>query len=259
MPAATPSTSQATVETFVGLYTQTIADQAERLDQFTRMAAHEWRQPLGALQFGVRLLRDPAFDRSRSEAILANVDRSVHRLIELTEKLETIARVRSNGDNVIVQSVSLSTVAQEAARQLREMADARGVEIRVSDGLPTLTVDVGRLELAFVNLLSNAIKYSDPDKIDRYVEIAGEIPEDGWLHVTIRDNGIGIPATALAGIFERFTRAHADDAQMAHVSGIGLGLSIVEDCVRAMGGRIQVQSVETEGTTFTLKLPTNQG
>jgi signal transduction histidine kinase len=109
-----------------------------------------------------------------------------------------------------------------------------------------------------VNLLSNAIKYSDPDKTERYVEIAGEKPGDGWLHVTVRDNGVGIPATALAGIFERFTRAHAGDAEMAHVSGIGLGLSIVEDCIRAMGGHIQVQSVETEGTIFTVRLPTEQ-
>ena len=77
-------------------------------------------------------------------------------------RLEAIARVRSNGDNAVVQTVSVTTVAQEAARQLREMADARGVGIRVADTLPTLTVDVGRLELAFVNLLSNAIKYSDP-------------------------------------------------------------------------------------------------
>jgi hypothetical protein len=54
--------SQATVEAFVGLYTRTIADQAERLEQLTRMAAHEWRQPLGVLQFGIRVLRRPDVD-----------------------------------------------------------------------------------------------------------------------------------------------------------------------------------------------------
>jgi signal transduction histidine kinase len=247
--------SQATVEAFVGLYTQTIADQAERLDQFNRMAAHEWRQPLGALQFGVRLLRDADFDRPRMERTLANVERNVQRLIDLTHKLETIARVRSNGDNPIVQTLSISTVAQEAARQLREMANARTVAIRVADDLPTLTVDVGRLELAFVNLLSNAIKYADPDKTDRYVEIVGDTAVDGWIQVEVRDNGVGIPEAAAATIFERFTRAHTDDAAMAHVGGIGLGLSIVEDCVRAMGGHIHVESVERRGTTFTLKLP----
>ena len=67
--------------------------------------------------------------------------------------------MHNEGDNPVVQEVSSGTVAAEAARQLREMADARGVEIRVLDALPTLTIDVGRLELTFVNLLSNAIKH----------------------------------------------------------------------------------------------------
>ena len=248
--------SQATVEEFVGLYTQTIADQAERLDQFTRMAAHEWRQPLGALQFGLRLLRDADLDPPRVERTLATVERNVQHLADLTHKMEAIARVRSNGDNAVIQTVPVATVAQEAARQLREMADARGVEIRVADTLPTLTVDVGRLELAFVNLLSNAIKYSDPDKADRYVEVSGTGSDNGTARIEVRDNGVGIPEAALPRIFERFTRAHSNHADLLHVGGIGLGLAIVDDCVRAMGGRIEVQAVEQAGATFIMTLPT---
>src|SRR5580765_496250 len=68
--------SQATAEAFVGLYTRTISEQAERLDQFTRMAAHEWRQPLAALQFGIRLLRDANLDRLRHDRTLATVERN---------------------------------------------------------------------------------------------------------------------------------------------------------------------------------------
>jgi signal transduction histidine kinase len=246
--------AQATVEEFVGLYTKTIGDQAERLDQFNRMAAHEWRQPLAALQWGVRALRETALDRPTMERTLAAVERSVEHLIDLTGKLESIARVRSDGDNPVVQTVSISTVGQEAARQLREMADARGVDIRVADDQPALTVDVGRLELTFVNLLSNAIKYSDPDKEERYVEIAAE-GRDDWVHVHVRDNGIGIPPAALATVFDRFTRAHVEDGAMGHVGGIGLGLAIVEDCIRSMHGHIEVQSTEKQGTTFMMKLP----
>jgi signal transduction histidine kinase len=248
--------SQATVEAFVGLYTQTIADQAERLDQFNRMAAHEWRQPLAALQVGVRLLRETSLDSARAERTLANVERSVQHLVDLTRKLEAIARVRSDGDNAVVQAVSVATLAQEAARQLREMADARGVEVRIAETLPTLTVDAGRLELAFVNLLSNAIKYSDPDKAVRHVDVIGETRDDGFVRIEIRDNGVGIPEPALATIFERFTRAHASHSDFLNVGGIGLGLSIVEDCVRAMGGQIEAQSVEKQGTTFIMTLPT---
>ena len=247
--------SQATVEVFVGLYTRTIADQATRLDEFTRMAAHEWRQPLGALQFGVRLLRERQAAGPRDEHTFVVLERNVHLLVDLTRKLESIALVRSNGDNAVLQAVSVATVAQEAARQLREMAEARGVEIRVAETPATVVVDVGRLELAFVNLVSNAIKYSDPSKTERYVHIFADESSDGWLHVRVNDNGVGIPRDSLSKIFGRFTRAHTDNPATTNVGGIGLGLSIVEDCVRAMGGFIVVESEEARGTTFTLRLP----
>src|SRR6185295_16311439 len=201
------------------LYTQTIDDQRERLEQFTRMAAHEWRQPLGALQFGVSLLGQAHLDPERARRTLETVERNVRHLIDLTHKLETVARMHNEGDNPVVQEVSSGTVAAEAARQLREMADARGVEIRVLEAMPALTVDVGRLELTFVNLLSNAIKYSDEAKSARWVEISGFESADGWCQITVRDNGLGIPADSVARIFERFTCAHVQRDDMVHVGG----------------------------------------
>ena len=246
--------SQSTVESFVTLYTQTIAEQGKRLEQFTRMAAHEWRQPLGALQFGVSLLGEGRLDPIRRQRTLDAVSRSVTHLVDLTRKLEAIARMHDSGDNAVVQEIPVATVVEEAARQLREMAAARDVEIRVSESLPTLTVDVGRLELTFVNLLSNAIKYSDAGKPSRYVEVTGA-DDDGWHRILVRDNGIGIPAEALKTIFKRFTRAHADREDLSHVAGIGLGLAIVDDCVRSIGGIIEVESDEGRGTTFALRLP----
>jgi signal transduction histidine kinase len=251
---ATNVLSQSTVESFVTLYTQTIAEQAQRLEQFTRMAAHEWRQPLGALQVGVNLLSVAKLDPVRTQRTLDALGRSVTHLVELTHKLESVARMHDTGDSAVVQEVCVATVVEEAARQLREMAEARGVEIRVVDSLPTLKVNVGRLELAFVNLLSNAIKYSDADKPSRYVEVSGE-GDNGFHRILIRDNGIGIPAEALKTIFKRFTRAHADRGDLSHVPGIGLGLAIVDDCVQSIGGIIEVESDEGTGTTFVLRLP----
>ena len=247
--------SQATVETFVELYTQTISEQNERLEEFTRMAAHEWRQPLGAMQFGVSLLRTPGLDQERFTKTLAAVERNVRRLVDLTDKLEAIARMRTGADTPILQEVSARVVAQEAARQLREMADARQVDVRIADDLPSLLVDVGRLELALLNLLSNAIKYSDPRKGQRWVAVAADGHDDGWCRITVSDNGIGIQESALSTIFQRFTRVHAGRGDLSPVDGVGLGLSITEDCVRAMGGHIAVESIEHEGTQFVLTLP----
>ena len=250
---------QSTVETFVELYTRTISEQAERLEEFTRMATHEWRQPLGTLQFAIDLLRRTTGPGERSGRTLDLIERNVSHLVELTRKIEWLARIARSSDDATVQELSISTPAAEAARQLREMADARGVELRVARDLPTVVVDVGRLELVLLNLLSNGIKYSDPAKSARFVEVVGEGATADAVRLLVRDNGLGIPAGKLPAIFERFSRAHVDRDQALGVTGLGLGLSIVADCVKAIGGRIEVDSVEGEGSTFALTLPARPG
>jgi signal transduction histidine kinase len=246
--------SQTTVETFVSLYTRTISEQTERLQQFTRMATHEWRQPLGAVQFGVSVLQQTGVS-DRARRTLDVVERNVAHLVDLTRKLEAVARLHgSAGDTAMTQTVSLGTLAREAARQLRDMAELRGVDVRIAEVTPEISIDVGRLELTLVNLFSNAIKYCDPSKPERYVELTGSADADG-CRIVVRDNGIGIPKRAIGAIFQRFTRAHAAGDSATTVDGVGLGLSIVDDCVRSMGGRIDVESVEGDGAAFVLVLP----
>jgi signal transduction histidine kinase len=135
------------------------------------------------------------------------------------------------------------------------MADSRGVEIQIADDMPMLIVDVGRLELALVNLISNAVKYCDPDKPRRLVEITARRLENGACEICIRDNGIGIPAARISRIFRRFTRAHSDRPDFESVTGVGLGLAIVDDCVNAMDGSITVESIEGTGTVFCVTFP----
>lgn len=245
---------QETVETFVGLYTGTITDQSERLRQFTRMATHEWRQPLAPIATAVSLLRLPGINDEQHEKTVQMIDRNVKSLVEMTHKLERLARVDGNDDNPSLQKMSVTTIATEAARQLKEMADARGVEIMIAEEMPSLTLDVGRLELALVNLLSNAIKYSDSNKPKCVVEVSARWLESGECEISIRDNGLGIPAARVSQIFRRFTRAHADRKDL-EISGIGLGLAIVDDCITALGGAISVESIEGSGTTFVVILP----
>jgi signal transduction histidine kinase len=247
---------QTTVETFVALYTETITDQAHRLEEFTRLAAHEWRQPLSTLQFGVTLLQRPDVDGARAARLWDAMERNVAQLVEVTRKLEAVSRLGGGLDTPVLQAVPLTTVAHEAARQLHDVAEARGVVITIDPDLPELLVDVGRLELVLVNLLSNGIKYADPSKAARHVTVTGGLSSDGeWIEVDVSDNGIGIPSHALTSVFRRFSRAHADREDLAHVAGLGLGLAIVDDSMRALDGEVWVASVEGEGTTFTLRLP----
>ena len=248
---------QTTIDAFIAEYTDRIAAQHSRLESFNRLVSHELRQPLGTLQFAIKMLRSPAADEpEKRERLLEVAASTVQRLIDLTNQLEQVARVQHrDGDDPARQQIEVASLAKEVARQLTEMADNRGVSIRVADDLPVIAVDVARLELVLMNLVSNAIKYADPGKPERFVEIfRSGASEDGHT-ICVRDNGVGVPAGTAEHIFENFFRAAPEkDAQLG-IEGAGLGLAIVAECVEAIGGRISVASVEGEGTAFDLWLP----
>ena len=246
-----------TVDTFVAEYTETITQHANRLEGFNRMVTHELRQPLGVLQFGVKLLGsiDPVGGRSRHDQILATVNQNVTRLDETLRKLVALSR-SSGSENGQAHRVELAALADAVAGQLKDAANSRGVRVEIARDLPPITIDAARLELILANLVSNAIKYSDPGKADRFVEVAPTAtPRPDACAIAIRDNGIGIAEADLRSIFARFYRGHAERDRELGTSGLGLGLSIVADCVDVLKGDIHVESNLGEGTTFFVELP----
>ena len=131
-----------TVDTFVAEYTETITQHAARLESFNRMVTHELRQPLGVLQFGVKLLRsiDPAAARPRRDQILETVQRNVTRIDDTLKRLLALSR-SSDSENSQVQLVDLGAMARDVVTHLSEAADARGVRVDVADDLPNITID----------------------------------------------------------------------------------------------------------------------
>lgn len=248
---------QTTIDAFIAEYTDRIAAQHARLESFNRLVSHELRQPLGTLQFAVKMLLSPAADDAANRARLLEVGAStVQRLIDLTTQLERVARLQHrDAEDPARQTIEVAALAKEVARQLEDMADNRRVTIRVADDLPVIAVDVARLELVLMNLVSNAIKYSDPAKSDRFVEIFRSGASADGHTICIRDNGVGVPAKDLAHIFENFFRAVPEKDAELGIKGAGLGLAIAAECIEAIGGRISVASVEGEGTAFDLWLP----
>jgi signal transduction histidine kinase len=244
---------QITVETFIAKYTSQIDEQTRRLENFNRMVSHELRQPIGAIQFAFKLA-DAADDPSARNGYREVIDRNLTRLVRLTDQLAMMSRLKPSADTAQTQRLPLGLVAREVARQLRDMADRRGVEVRIAEQLPVIDVDVAALELILVNLISNSIKYSDPEKAERVVEIQGAALSDGWS-IVVRDNGTGIAAEHLPHVFERAYRAHADRDQELGTDGFGLGLAIVSDCVKDLSGHITVESSPGQGTVFTVTLP----
>lgn len=242
-----------TVDAFIARYAATIERQHEQLAGFGRLVSHEIRQPLGVLQVLSRLLGAESDDQERRR-LLDALERNVTRLGDVTGKLERLARLtRRTQVAPNDQAVDLGAMARDLADQLADMADLRGVRFEIADGLPTVSADAGRVELALVNLLANAVKYSDPAKPDRVVRVEAADGPAPALRVT--DNGIGIPRQRLSVIFEQFVRVHAHLDDELGAQGLGLGLSIVRECMDAMGGTVSVTSRDGEGTAFLLTWP----
>jgi signal transduction histidine kinase len=251
---------QTTVDTFIGEYTATIAEQREKLESFNRMVTHELRNPLGTLRFAADLLGRPEVmaDEDKHARVSHLIQRNVERTAELVRSLEHLAFAERPVDAPNQQRVKISYIAEQVARQLGDMAKARGVELRVDPRLPELVTEASQLELVLMNLLSNAIKYSDQQKAFRYVEVvatdaAGQAP--GTCTLCVRDNGIGIPGEKLGMVFTRFFRAHRERDEELGIDGSGLGLSITEESVRVLRGEIRVESKEGAGTTVYITLP----
>lgn len=244
---------QHTVDAFVANYTQTIERQTTQLRLFSRLVSHEIRQPLAVLQVISRALPVRGGD-VESAQMMDIFERSVGRLTDVTGKLERLARITQATDlSPVERTVDLAEIAHDVAAQLAEAAAQRGVQVHVHPQLPVLRLDPARAELIFLNLMANAIKFSDPQKAVRYVEVhrgSGEEPS-----VIIRDNGVGMAPPRLQTIFREFVRAHSQGADDVRAWGLGLGLSIVRECMDETKGWVRVDSLEGRGTTFKLTWP----
>jgi len=244
-----------TVDTFVEAYTRTLNVQARALEQFNWMVSHELRQPLAALQVAASLLR-VAGTASDTERAVSAIERNAARLVDLVTTITKVSEARLSGDRQAGrQRISLTMIAQEAARQLRETAASRQVQIRVQPDMPEIVVDVACLELMLTNLLSNAVKYADPKKTDRCVEVSLVSQTADRCTIHVRDNGVGMTPEQRCKIFRPFYRAHKNRDEELGVAGLGLGLAIVQDCARTLTAGLSVDGAPGEGTIFTITLP----
>jgi signal transduction histidine kinase len=248
-----------TVDTFVSEYTTTLQERNERIRAFNRMTSHELRNPIGTLLFAAAALTNDRVrsDPARLDKVTSTIRSNAERLSWLVDNLQRLARLGDPLDVPSQQHIELEGLAGEVARQLEEMAAARGVSIRIGPDLPTLFGDPAHLELILLNLVSNAIKYSDPEKSECFVEIAvcGDTGAEDVCTVCIRDNGLGIPDADQPAVFDRFFRAQSHLDHELGNSGSGLGLAIAVECVKALGGSIRCESAVGHGTTFFVTLP----
>jgi two-component system, OmpR family, sensor histidine kinase SenX3 len=219
---------------------------------FVANVSHELKTPIGALAVLAETIA--GLDDVSSDSAQALADRMVReadRLAQAVDELLDLSTIESE-DQPRRETVSLRSVIEAAVERVSAAATARRVpvQIHVPDEDVTMVGDDRQLTSAVANLIDNSVKYSEADQ-PTDVTVSGSELE---VVIEVRDRGIGIPARDLERIFERFYRV--DRARSRDTGGTGLGLSIVRHVAEGHGGRVTVESVEGEGSTFRVVLPT---
>ncbi len=219
---------------------------------FVATASHELRTPLAAVYGAARTLRrtDIELPAEQQEAFLDIIVSETERLTAIVSQILLAGQLGEGRVDVDTTATDLRPLVDSVLASTRLRTPAH-IELRVEQNgdRPVALADEDKLRQVLVNLLDNAIKYS-PDGGEVAVELAGGA---GRVRLTVRDQGLGVPAGEQERIFEKFYRL--DPALTRGVGGSGLGLFISRELVTRMGGSLTVRSRPGEGAAFVVDLP----
>jgi two-component system OmpR family sensor kinase len=220
---------------------------------FVSMASHEFRTPLTIIDGHARRL-DKARDTVKPEEIKERTGKmrsAVLRMTHLMDNLLNSSRLIDGGAGLYFSpaEMNLTALLQEVCQLHREMVPVAKIEERFAAAPLPVIGDAKLLHQVFSNILSNAIKYSPAGGT---IKIETQAAPDEIL-VSISDDGIGIPADDLDRLFERYHRG----GNVSGIVGTGVGLYLVKMAVDLHRGKIDVESQESEGSRFTIRLPRN--
>jgi two-component system phosphate regulon sensor histidine kinase PhoR len=222
---------------------------------FVANVSHELKTPITTIKGFVETLSEGAVDdpierKHFLDIILKNADR----LHSIVEDLLTLSRVEEEDRKaqIILQSESIAKPIVAAIEACSLKAFEKGIRI-VFDCPEEIKAKINSplLEQAVANLIVNSIKYSEENTT---VILKGRADDDA-VTITVKDHGSGIAEEHLPRLFERFYRS--DKARSRKLGGTGLGLAIVKHIVSAHNGKVKVKSRVGEGSTFTIKLPSD--
>ncbi|MBW7916177.1 MAG: HAMP domain-containing histidine kinase [Trueperaceae bacterium] len=214
--------------------------------RFTADASHELRTPVTAIGGHVSyLLRRTSPTQDQLDS-LEVIQRESDRMAKLVNDLLELARADA-GFTVHLEPMNLVEVVEAVKKEVGPVSGGTTVEIRSTTPLAEVMGDAIRLKQVLLNLVQNAIN-AGAKKVTVTVR-----PERTQVHLEVLDDGAGIPAEALAHLFDRFYRV--DGARSTRGNGSGLGLAIVKWIVVQHGGTVEVESRLGEGSVFTVSLP----
>ena len=223
-----------------------------RKDEFLATLAHELRNPLAPIRNSLSILRLTGDVSPATERIYEMMERQVNQMVRLVDDLLEVSRITRGRIALRKEPVEVAMAVRSAIETSRPLIAAAEHELHVSLPNSPLSVEADpvRLSQVIANLLNNSAKYTKP---------GGQIwlnadQRDNHVAISIRDNGIGIPAKMLPNIFQMFTQV--DTEHKGAQAGLGIGLALVKTLVEMHSGRVEVHSDGVDqGSTFTILLP----
>lgn len=255
LPADSSNDELARLGTTVNAMLTRLETSFAALRRFTADASHELKTPLTVLRADVERSMHPATSRGDRMIALEEALQETARMADLVDSLLTLARADEGRFDIYPMPVEIEPLV----REVYETAVILGEEAGLRLSLPTLENaivmgDRTRLRQLLLNLVTNAIKYTPNGG---RVDVAVARRPNNEIAITVRDTGIGISASDLPHVFDRFWRADRARSRAAERGGggFGLGLAICQWIVQAHGGTINVQSRLGRGSLFTVVLP----
>lgn len=218
---------------------------------FLANMSHEIRTPMNGMLSLVQVLRTTELDEKQRE-YLQSIDRAGGILMSLIDDLLDLSRIESGKLEVDFKVFKLWEFLEDILLQAEYLFDEKDVHFNVdiSDELPVyLITDNVRLRQVVINLINNAAKFTPQGEVNFIMN--GEKLDDGNfnLHIEVNDTGMGIPADKIESIFEPFQQLAP---KRIYNKGVGLGLPICKKIIDALGGKINIHSIEGKGSSFTL-------
>ncbi len=233
-------------------------DEAQRANaaksEFLSRMSHELRTPLNAILGFGQLLEMSQLSPKQRESV-GHVLHGGRHLLNLINEVLDVSRIEAGKMEFSFETVRVVPTLSEVVALVHPLAVQQGVSLHILEAVraaqdATVQTDQQRLKQVLLNLLSNAIKYNHPGgRVELFCEPADA---DGFLRLSVRDTGRGIRAEDFPKLFVPFERLNVPDCTS---EGTGIGLTISQRLVEALGGRFEVQSVVGEGSTFSFTLP----
>lgn len=234
------------------------ATRAEAMAEIDRLktvllasVSHELRTPITCIKGLASTLRqtDITWSQQDHDDFLYEIEQAANRLTRLVEDLIDMSQLESGTMRLEMVPVRLSTILKHLRVQLDTVSSKHQFEVDMPSDLPTVHGDETRIGQVITNLVSNAASYGD----DGTVISLKARRVNGYIEVSVADQGVGIPPHELASVFDRFHRLESGRARRKN--GSGLGLAICKNIVEAHGGRLWVESTVGKGSIFSFSLP----